>query len=133
MRVLKILGILCLIYLAIVVVFESSLILFQPEFEDTFVITTTDEDGRPNNRVLVRNVSEGKLYASVNHWPRAWYYEALENPQVRVSIDGTEGDYVAVPVTGEEHDRVDADNPHGIVFYALVGFAPRRFLRLDPM
>ena len=112
--------------------FESSLIFIQPEFDDTFVITTTDAQGQSTDRVLVRNVSEGRLYASVNHWPRRWYYQVLENPSVHITIDGISGQYLAVEVDETEFERVDADNPHGLIFHALTGFAPRRILRLDP-
>jgi len=34
----------------------------------------------------------------------------LENPEVQVTLDGENGDYRAVPVTGAEHDRVDREN-----------------------
>jgi hypothetical protein len=37
-----------------------------------------------------------------------------------------------VPVVGEEHARVDADNRLGLGFRILTGFPPRYFLRLDP-
>ncbi len=70
MRALKIFGVVILGYLVFVVLVESTLAFFQPEDADTFVITTTDEDGISTDRVLVRNISQGQLYASVNHWPR---------------------------------------------------------------
>ena len=132
MKLVKIVGIIFLVYIGFVAVVEFSLGFFQPEEENTFVITTTDEDGNSTDRVLVRNFSNGQLYASAYHWPRAWYYEALKNPNVQVTIDGVTGRYVAVPVNSDEHERVAADNPHGVGFYLLVGFAPRKFLRLDP-
>jgi len=131
-KALKIVAILFLVYVGVVVLFESMLGYFQPENQGTLVLTTTDEDGISTDRVLVRNVSNGHIYVSANHWPRAWYYETLENPNVRIDSEGTTGEYLAVPVTGEEHDRVDRENPHGIGFMLLVGFAPRYFFRLDP-
>ncbi len=82
MRAIRTLGIIALFYIGVVIVFEAGLILGQPEFDDTFVITTMDQDGAKNDRVLVRNMSGGKLYASVNHWPRGWYHEAIANPDV---------------------------------------------------
>ena len=132
MKALKIVAILILAYVSVVVLFESMLGYFQPENQSTLVITTTDEDGISTDRVLVRNVSNGKIYVSANHWPRAWYHDALENPNVQVYSDGAKGEYLAVAVTGEEHHRVDSENPHGIGFNILVGFAPRYFFRLDP-
>ena len=105
---------------------------FQPGGQGTLVITTTDEDGTTNERVLSRLESNGQLYVAANHWPRAWYKQALENPSVQVTVDGEKGAYVAVPVTDEEHDRVNSDNSTGIVFRIVTGFPPRYFVRLDP-
>ena len=122
-----------LAYAGLVVAFESALGFFQPEDESTFVITTTDEDGVSTDRVLVRNLSGGRLYAAANHWPRSWYNEALENPRVKATVDGVTADFIAVRVDEEEHRQVDAENANGIALRILFGFAPRRFLRLDPV
>jgi hypothetical protein len=75
--------------------------------------------------------SDGQLYVAANHWPRAWYKRALENPEVQVTLDGEKGDYRAVPVAGVEHDRVDGENSLGVFFRILTGFPPRYFVRLD--
>jgi hypothetical protein len=56
----------------------------------------------------------------------------LENPEVTITLDGEKSDYQAVPVTGMEHDRVDAENSLGLAFRILTGFPSRYFLRLDP-
>lgn len=132
MKALKILLVLVLVYVGIVVVFESLLGILQPANEGTLVITTTDEDGNPNDRVLSRLESEGQLYVAANHWPRAWYRQALQNPDVQVALDGEKRDYRAVPATPAEHDRLMAEHGHGIVFRILTGFPPRYFVRLDP-
>jgi hypothetical protein len=121
-----------LVYVGIVIAFESLIGYFQPAGETTLVITTTAEDGTPNDRVLARLESDGQLYVAANHWPRAWYNRALESPKVRVTLDGKKGRYLAVPVTEEEHGRVNGDNSLGIMFRILTGFPPRYFLRLDP-
>ena len=121
-----------LVYLGIIVVFESSIGYFQPTAGSTLVITTFDADGTPHDRVVSRLESGGQLYVVVNHWPRAWYNRALENPEVHVSLDGQKGDYRAVPVTAVENDRVDGENSLGVPFRILTGFPPRYFLRLDP-
>ena len=47
-------------------------------------------------------------------------------------MDGEKGDYLAVPVSEEEHDRVNGENRHGVMFRILTGFPPRYFVRLDP-
>jgi hypothetical protein len=51
---------------------------------------------------------------------------------VQVTIDGKRGEYLAVPVTGAEHDRLMAEHGHPLVFLFLTGFPPREFVRLDP-
>jgi hypothetical protein len=131
-RALKIAAIVLLVYVGIVVAFESLLGYLQPSTGSTLVITTFDRNGRPHDRVVSRLESDGRLYVAANHWPRAWYRRALKNPAVQITVDGEKGDYQAVPVTGEEHDRVDAENRLGVGFRILTGFPPRYFVRLDP-
>ena len=132
MKALKIVAILLVVYVAIVAGFESMIGYFQPQAGTTLVITTTDANGKPHERVVAKLVSNGALYVAANHWPRAWYHQALANPNVNVTADGQSLAYLAVPVTAEEHERVNRENPHGIMFRILTGFPPRYFLRLDP-
>ena len=132
MKALKIAAIAVLVYVGIVVAFESLIGYFQPADASTLVITTFDQDGAPHERVVSRLESDGKLYVAANHWPRAWYKRALENPEVQVTLDGEKKDHRAVPVTGAEHDRVNGDNQLGVMFRFLTGFPPRYFIRLDP-
>ena len=129
---MKIIATVLLVYLGIVVSFESLIGFFQPTAGSTLIITTTDEDGNTNDRVVSRLESGGQLYVAANHWPRAWYNRTLENPEVSVTLDGEKGEYRTVPVTGAEHDRVDSDNSLPVVFRILTGFPPRYFIRLDP-
>ncbi len=112
--------------------FESLIGVIQPTAGDTLVITTQDGDGDANDRVVSRLKSGGQLYVAANHWPRAWYNRALENPEVQVTLDGEEGKYRAVPIVGVEHERVDGENSLGVFFRMLTGFPPRYFVRLDP-
>jgi hypothetical protein len=132
MKALKIVVIAVLVYVGIVVAFESLIGYFQPRAGSTLVITTFDQDGTPHDRVVSRLESDGHLYVAANHWPRAWYDRALKNPDVQVTLDGEKGDYRAVPVTGAEHDRVEGEHSLGVVFRILTGFPPRYFVRLDP-
>lgn len=132
MRAVKIVAILIFVYLGIIVTFESLLGYFQPADQNTLVITTTDGNGIAKDRVVARLESDGRLYVAANHWPRAWYKQAAENPQVQVTFDGETAAYLAVPVAGEEHDRVNSDNSLGMGFRILTGFPPRYFYRLDP-
>ncbi len=132
MKAVKIVVIVILGYVGIVIAFESLLGYFQPRADSTLLITTFDIEGTPHDRVVSRLESDGRLYVAANHWPRAWYNRALETPEVRVTLDGETRDYLAVPVTGVEHDRVNGENSHGVGFRILTGFPPRYFLRLDP-
>ncbi|MBL4682229.1 MAG: hypothetical protein JKY88_16110 [Pseudomonadales bacterium] len=120
-------------YIAIVVIFESMLGFFQPENASTFIITITNNEGKKSTRVLTRNLSNDQIYASANHWPRAWYHDVLENPTVQIDMDGIVANYLAIPVDEEEHKRVDQENPHSAMFKFLIGFAPREILRLVPI
>lgn len=133
MKAAKIVGIACLVYIGIVVLFESMLGHFQPANQTTIVITTSDLDGTTHDRVVTRLESDGRLYIAANHWPRAWYRRILENPKVGVTLDAAKDPYLAVPVTGGEHDRVESDNGVGLAFRFLTGFPPRVFVRLDPL
>jgi hypothetical protein len=107
---------------------------FQPENVGgpTIVITTTDADGAPHDRVVSPIDRDGTLFVAANHWPRAWYHRALENPDVRVTRDGVTGDYRAVPVSEEERERLLDDSGFPALAYLFTGFAPRQFLRLEP-
>ena len=133
MKPVKIIVIALLSYVALVVVFETAIGIFQPSNEGTLVITTSDADGEQKDRVLARLASDGKLYIAANHWPRAWYNQALAQPNVDITLaDVGKGAYTAIPVTDAEHDRVDSDNPLPLPFRFVTGFPPRYFLRLDP-
>ena len=132
MKAVKILIYVLIGYAAIVILFETAIGIAQPAGEGTMVITTTDEDGNSADRVLSKLDSGGKTYAAANHWPRAWYNQALANPNVDVVIDGEKTARVAVPVSGAEHDQVDTDNPLPLLFRFITGFPPRYFVRLDP-
>ena len=133
MKAIKLIAILVVVYLGTIAAFESWLGYFQPAGQSTLVITIAGANGTPNDRVLSRLESNGQLYVAANHWPRAWYKQALVNPNVKVALDGAKRAYLAVPVTGEEHDRVNSDNSLGLAFRVLTGFPPRYFVRLDPL
>lgn len=134
MKPLKIVVIVAVVYVGIVVAFESLIGFFQPTAGSTLVITTFDGDGSAHDRVVSRLESDGRLYVAANHWPRAWYERALEQPEVQVTLEGEQGDYLAVAIRAAdaEHARVDGDNGLPLVFRFLTGFPPRYFLRLDP-
>ncbi|MCX7065217.1 MAG: nitroreductase/quinone reductase family protein [Proteobacteria bacterium] len=132
MKAVKIIVIVFLVYAGIVAVFESTLGYFQPKDASNLVIATVDANGNTKERVVSRIESGGQLYVAANHWPRRWYNDVLAHPEVQVTSDGKTQAYVAVPVTGEEFERVNADHRLGMVIRILTGFPPRRLVRLDP-
>ena len=138
MKVLKWVGVLVAVYVGFVVAFETLYLgWYQPKLASTgipmLVITTMDDSGVSHERRLARFETDGKLYVSAHHWPRGWYGRALENPNLRVEIDGAAADYIAVPVEGEEFERVAAEHPLPLPILFLMGFPPPRdILRLDP-
>jgi len=138
MKVLKWVGVIVAVYLVFVVAFETFYLgLYQPKLGTTgipmLVITTTDDSGVSRERRLARLETDGKLYVSAHHWTRGWHSRALENPRVRVEIDGIVTDHLAVPVEGEELERVTVEHPLPLPILFLMGFPPPRdILRLDP-
>jgi len=132
MKAVKVVVILFFVYVGVVAGFESLIGYFQPKDQNTMVIATQDDGGNAKERVVSRLESDGKLYVAANHWPRRWYNEVLAHPQVQVTWDGTTQAYVAVPVTGEEFDRVNAEHALPTMVRVLTGFPPRRLVRLDP-
>ena len=106
---------------------------FQPENigGETIVFTTTDADGKSHERVVLPIDDDGRLFVAANHWPRAWYHRALENPDVRVTRNGETTNYRAVPVSEEERERLLDESEFPLVAYVFTGFAPRQFLRLE--
>lgn len=129
---MKTLVALVVLYAAIVAAFESAIGFFQPAGGSTLVLTTFDPDGTAHDRVLARLDTEGKVYVSANHWPRAWYRRALANPDVQATIDGQKETYRVVSVAGAEAERVERAHPHSLWFRFVTGFPPRYFVRLDP-
>jgi len=120
-------------YVGLIIAFESTMGILQPEQGQVLKITTTGDDGVANDRVLSWLDDDGTVFVSANHWPRAWYKEAIANPQVQVSIDGQGGDYLAVQIDDDaEWERLDTKFAHPFMFRLITGFPPRLFLRLDP-
>ena len=72
------------------------------------------------------------MYVAANHWPRGWYNDVLEIPEVQVTRDGETADYLVVELDDAEEDRVDSEHSLGVVIKLLTGFPPRYIVRLDP-
>lgn len=139
MRVLKWLGVLFAVYVGFVVIFETVYLrMMQPTLESTgipmLVITSTDEEGNALSLRVARLETGGNLYVSAHHWTQGWYHRAVKYPNVQIEIDGVVSDYIAVPVGGEEYERVAAEYPIPLPVKFLMGFPPaRNILRLDPV
>jgi hypothetical protein len=127
---IKIGALLLVLYAGVVATFESLLGYFQPENQETLVITTFDEAGEGADRVVVRIEHGGELFVAVNHWPRQWYYRLLDNDEVRIRYDGVDGLFQASKVSDDEAQVIDAVRPLGLGFRILTGFPPRYFVRL---
>ena len=132
MRIVKILGILFLVYVAVVAIFESLLGYYQPSPDGTMIITTTNNNGVRADRVLAKLETDGKLYAAANHWPRAWFHQAQENPAVSITIGEETTEHTAVLISDSEFEQVDGEYALPTFFRILTGFPPRYILRLDP-
>ena len=79
------------------------------------VLTTTDSEGGRYDRLLGRAQIDGAYYLVANSWPRRWYYRALANPDVEVTVDGKRMLFTAVRVDEAEHERLLEDIPHAAV------------------
>ncbi len=123
-----------LLYVASIVWFEASLGYRQPQGSTSLVIATFNDSGERHERVLRLETIDDKYYIAANHWPRAWYRQSLNNPDVEVKLPGEESfdTYRAIPLEGEEEVRVREIYSPGFYFRFRTGFPPRYFLRLDP-
>ena len=130
---MKILAAALLGYVALIGLVELAIGLFQPDMEIGVELTTRDAQGRASTRKLAGFEFDGQLYVSSNHWLRGWYRQALADPEVEVAREGSVSRRLATPIEGEERARVAAAYRMGFVLRFLCGFAPSRFLRLDPI
>ena len=139
MKVLKWLGYVLIGYISLVFLFEAVLLgIFQPTMENerlkNLVITTTDDSGEPDPRRVTYVEVDDAIYVSAHHWPRDWYHQAINTPNVFIELREAKGNYLAVPVAGQEFHAVSEAFPLPFVVRFLMGFPPQRnILRLDPV
>jgi hypothetical protein len=55
-----------------------------------------------------------------------------EEPGGEAHHDGETHDYLVVPIDDAEFERVNSENPVGPIGRFLMGYPPRRIVRLDP-
>ncbi|MGV0033439.1 MAG: hypothetical protein ACNYPE_00235 [Candidatus Azotimanducaceae bacterium WSBS_2022_MAG_OTU7] len=87
MKPLKVLFAFALVYVGIVVLFESSLGYIQPVGKTRYFCRLKNI-GEIHVRVLSPFELNNQLYVAVNHWPRQWYKRLQENPKVVVAYQG---------------------------------------------
>lgn len=128
------LGLLLLVYAGWVIEFEMNLGRNQPQGGNSIVIATFNDENERHQRVLSLRQVNGNNYIAANHWPRAWYRQALENPEVEVEMPGADGfaPFVAIPLEGAEEAMLREAYSLSFLVRAQMGFPPRYFLRLDP-
>ncbi len=118
-------------YLLLLLLLEGVIWKVQPDMEGGLTLHV-DTGGTILKRKLYGLEYENKLYVSSNHWFRKWYHAILKNPQIEVERGGEAKPYTAVPIEGDEHMRIAKQYDMGFGLRLLCGFAPQRFLRLDP-
>ena len=133
MELARILLIVVVCYVGFVALMEVAIGFIQPSMDGGVRLTTVDAEGRTSDRMLFGARMEGQLYVASNHWLRGWYNRALASPIVDVDVDGVRGAYEAVRVEGEERAQLADAYRMGFVLRFLCGFAPSKFLRLDPL
>ena len=124
-KALKILAILFVAYVAIVAAFESAIGYFQPAGGSTLVITTFDDDGSWHNQVRCRaSRAAARSTSRPTPGPAPGTTARWRTRRCRRRSMNRKGDYLGVPVTGEEHERVASENALPLPFRILTGFPP---------
>ena len=100
---------------------------------ETWLLITATVDGEDRSVVVAGVESAGRTYVAANHWPRTWYRRVVENPDVRVTVQGRQTACHAAPVSGDERSRIAREYRLPLLVRFLTGFPPRAFLRLDPV
>ena len=119
-------------YAALVLLAELLVWRIQPDMDGGVTITVTPDGGDPIKRTLFGFEHEGTLFVSSNHWFRKWYHAALQYPEIEVTRAGVTRPFIAAAVQGEEHKRVSRAYNMGFFLRLICGFAPSRFLKLQP-
>ena len=132
MKTFKVVFVLALVYVGIVVLFESSIGYIQPQGAGTLLISVKDDSGEARDRVLSPFELNDQIYVAVNHWPRQWYKRLLGNSNVTLTSQGESKNATAVPVTeNPELSKISEAYQLGFLIRFLTGFPPREFVRLD--
>lgn len=118
-------------YLALVLLLEAVVGKFQPDMAGVVTLHLDTKD-RFVERKLYGFEHDNTLYVASNHWFRSWYHAVLANPELQVERAGALNTYTAVPIQGDELVEVKRAYGQGFLLRLACGFAPQRFIRLDP-
>ena len=118
-------------YIAMVTYFEARLGYLQPAGGSSIVIATFNNDDERHERVVRLTKIDGENYIAAQHWPRAWYYQALDHPDIEVKMSSEFQPYTAVPLSGSELEHVKDVYQMSLGFRFRTGFPPRKFMRLN--
>ena len=126
-------GVLFLVYVGSIAWFEVRLGYNQPQGNTSLVIATFSDDNERRERVLRLEKIDGRNYIAASHWPRAWYIQVINNPNVEVKLPGGDSfeNYLAVSLKGNEEEHIRGVYSFGFEFRFRTSFPPRYFLRLD--
>jgi hypothetical protein len=119
-------------YAVLVLLAETLVWRIQPTMDGGVTITVRPDGYPPIQRHLYGFERDGTLFVSSNHWFRKWYNAALNNPDVEITRDGVTRPFTAEAVRGEEHERLSGEYSMGFVLRLICGFAPSKFLKLEP-
>ena len=137
---MKILSIVAGVCVAIVLLFEAVLGIFQPTPKGAVKVRTFDADGTAHETVVqLWEGNDGVLWLESGHHFRGWYRRVVAYPEIEI-LDGVEiRPFTAVPLdTAEARAEVtaikQAVNGKWLdrLFWAQKGFASMKPVRLDP-
>lgn len=118
-------------YVVLLLLLEAVISKAQPNMESAVTLFVNRGDAVVSRKLYGFDYGD-RLYVSSNHWFRQWYYAILERPQIDVEHAGQVKPYTAVQIGGDERAEIAREYKMGLVLRLMCGFAPRRFLRLDP-
>lgn len=129
---------LAVVYVGLGLLADGLIGYFQPQTEDTIVITTYDAEGAHDTVLSLRD-DDDQLWVESGHWFRGWYHRLLENPDVEVTFpDGRRESFTAVPVNTPEavalmEKLMGKGDGYGYwIGRTILLFAPIKPVRLDP-
>lgn len=138
MKLVRILALVLVAYVAIGLAVEAAIATFQPRAEGTAVLRTWDAQGSPRDTVVgLREAPDGTLWVASSHWLRGWYERLRRNPEVALVRAGEVVPYTAVPDSSPEavalakRQMGEPGFGHVLTRTALL-WAPIQPVRLEP-